>query len=63
MTPTTPSITPAAPQSEASKIIGLLFTVGVGAVSIFVKNPNHLTTAGNILGILEELLPAIESII
>jgi len=57
----TPPVTPA-PQSEASKIIGLLFTLGLGAAAIFVKNPNHVATAGNIVTLLQALLPAIESL-
>jgi hypothetical protein len=52
-----------APQSEASKIVGLLYTLGVAAAAIFVKNPNHQQTASAIVTTLNELLPEIESII
>lgn len=58
---TTP--TPAPPQSEASKIIGLLFTIGTAAAAIFVKNANHQQTAANILQVLAEALPTIEGLI
>lgn len=54
---------PAQPQSEASKIIGMLFTLGVAAAAIFVKNPAHIQTAGNIISILQAELPNIEAIL
>jgi hypothetical protein len=57
----TPETTPV--QSEVSKIIGTLFTVGTAAAAIFVKNPNHATTANNIIATLEALLPSLESLI
>lgn len=56
-TPTSP------PQSEASKIIGLLFTLGTAAVAIFIKNPNHQQTANSIINVLNGLLPDLENII
>jgi len=52
-----------APQSEASKVLGVLFTLGTAAASIFIKNPNHIQTAGTIINVLNELLPSIEEII
>jgi len=52
-----------APQSEAAKIIGELFTVGVAAASIFVKNPSHQQTASNIVAILNALLPGLEGLL
>jgi hypothetical protein len=57
--------TPAAPapQSEASKIIGLLFTLGVAAASVFVKNPNHVATAGTIVNILQSELGNLEALL
>ncbi len=57
-TPVTP-----APQTEASKIVGLLFGVGTAAAAIFVKNPNHQQTAAAIVQVLQALLPEIESLI
>jgi hypothetical protein len=63
-TPAAPAPAPAAPvQSEASKIIGLLFTAGVGAAAIFVKNPNHQQTAANIITVLQDLLPELEALL
>jgi hypothetical protein len=60
-----PTATPAttAPQTKASKLFGLLFTLGIAAAAIFVKNPNHQTTAENIINVLNAELPNIESII
>jgi len=52
-----------APQSEASKIIGLLYTMGVAAAAIFVKNPNHVQTASNIVSVLNAELPSLQSIL
>ena len=52
-----------APQSEASKILGELFTVGVAAASIFVKNPYHQQTASGIISILNALLPGLEGLL
>ena len=57
-TPTTPAL-----QSEASKIVGLIYTLGVAAASIFVKNPAHVQTAGNIVSILNQILPELESLL
>lgn len=63
MTPSPTATTPATPvQSEASTVIGLLFELGVAAAGIFVKNPNHIGTASNIIGVLQALLPQLESI-
>ena len=63
-----PTSTPApvpvtAPQTEASKIIGLLFSLGVAAAAIFVKNPNHLQTASNIIAVLQAELPGLEGLL
>ena len=55
--------TTATPQTELSKIIGLLFMMGTAAAAIFVKNPNHQQTASNIIGTLQELLPSIEALL
>lgn len=64
MTPTTATTaTPTPAQSEASKIIGVIFTLGVAAASIFVKNANHVATASTIISVLEDLLPGLESIL
>jgi len=65
MTPVgiTPPVETAEPQSEASKIVGLLFSIGTAAAAIFVKNPNHQETAASIVGVLQQLLPDIESMI
>lgn len=52
-----------APQSEASKLVGLLYALGVSAAAIFVKNPNHQTTASAIITTLNNLLPNIEALI
>lgn len=52
-----------APQSEASKIIGLLFSLGTAAAALFIKNPNHVATAGNIINVLSALLPQVEALI
>jgi hypothetical protein len=58
------SATQAAPaQSEASKIFGLLYTLGIAAAAIFVKNPNHIQTATSIVNVLQAELPNIEGII
>ena len=51
------------PQTELSKLLGLLFTVGTAAAAIFVKNPNHQTTAASIISTLGALLPDLESLI
>ena len=51
------------PQSEASKILGTLFIVGAAAVSIFVKNPAHVQTAGAIVAVLKDLLPTLETML
>lgn len=58
-----PAPAPAPAQSEASKIIGLLFTVGLAAASIFVKNPNHIATANTLANTLAELLPGLEGLL
>jgi hypothetical protein len=50
-------------QSELSKILGLLFTMGTAAAAIFVKNPNHQQTAGSIISVLNQLLPGIEELL
>jgi hypothetical protein len=50
-------------QTELSKILGLLFTMGTAAAAIFVKNPNHQQTAANIVNVLTQLLPSLESLI
>jgi len=55
--------TPAPVQTEASKILGLLFTVSASAAAIFVKNPNHVSTASSIVTVLQSLLPELESLI
>lgn len=60
-TTATPAPTPL--QTEASKIIGLLFTLGTAAAAIFVKNANHVGTASTIIGILQDLLPQIEGLL
>ena len=55
MAPTT------APQTELSKILGLLFMMGTAAAAIFVKNPNHQSTAASIINTLNSILPDLES--
>jgi len=50
-------------QSEASKVLGVLFILGTTAASIFIKNQNHVQTASTIINVLYELLPSIEGII
>lgn len=58
-----------APQASASapshkqEIISLLFTVGVAAAALFVKNPAHQEKAANIISILQSLLPQIEQVL
>jgi hypothetical protein len=54
---------PAPAQSELSKILGELFTVGVAAASIFVKNPAHQATASSIVQTLAGLLPGLEALL
>jgi len=63
MTPATPATPAPPPQSEISKLLGVIYTLGIGAVAIFVKNPNHLTTATSIVTILEDLLPSLEALL
>lgn len=57
------STSPVSPQSEASKILGLLYVLGITAASIFIKNPAHVQTAGNIVNLLNTVLPDIEGIL
>lgn len=52
-----------AAQSTGSQLLGLLFTLGIEAASIFVKNPNHQATAGAIITALGNILPELESLI
>lgn len=59
----TTSITSTAPQSEVSKIVGLLYTLGISAAGIFVKNSNHVQTANAIVSVLTNLLPEIEALL
>lgn len=49
-------------QSEMSKIMGILYVVGITAAAIFVKNPNHVQTASNILTMLNTELPTIQNL-
>ena len=60
---TTPIPTPNQPQTDLSKILGLLFMMGTAAAGIFVKNPNHQNTASEIIAVLDSLLPNLESLI
>lgn len=53
----------AKPQIDISQLIGLLFTMGVAAASIFVKNPAHQQTAGSIINVLNSLLPTVEAVV
>lgn len=48
--------------SELQEIIGLLFTVGLSAASIFIKNPAHQQKAATIGTLLQQLLPTIETL-
>jgi hypothetical protein len=50
-------------KATASEIIGLLYTLGVAAATVFVKNPAHVQTAQNIIAILNAELPNIESLL
>jgi len=59
----TTSTTSTAPQSEVSKIVGLLYTLGISAAGIFVKNSNHVQTANAIVSVLTNLLPEIEALL
>ena len=52
-----------APQSEASKIIGLIYSLGIAAAAIFVKNANHQQTASNIVTVLNAELPNLEGML
>jgi hypothetical protein len=61
--PPTVSSTPAPGQSKASVLLGLLFTLGIDAASIFIKNPNHQNTAGSIITALGNILPELESLL
>lgn len=49
--------------SKASEIFGLLYTLGIAAAAIFVKNPAHVQTAGNIISVLNAEIPNINAII
>ena len=62
MTPT-PPIPVAVPQSEASKIFGLIYALGIAAAAIFVKNSAHVQTASNIINVLQAELPNIEGML
>lgn len=61
--PPTVSSTPAPGQSKASVLLGLLFTLGIDAASIFIKNPNHQNTAGSIITALGNILPELEALL
>ena len=58
-----PTTTTPPPQTRASRLFGLLYTLGIAAAAIFGKNPNHEGTAENIINVLNAELPNIESII
>lgn len=60
-TTTTPlTSTPAATvqqQPEAALIFGSIYSVGIAAALMFVKNPAHQATAANIIQLLNAELP------
>jgi hypothetical protein len=60
MSPTTTTTTTTAPVSTPSTIETVLqdlFELGIGAASIFVKNPSSQQTAVNIINILKTVFP------
>jgi hypothetical protein len=59
----TTTVSPAPAQSEASKILGLLFVIGLKAATMFATKTGHAGTAQTILTALEAALPQVEGLL
>lgn len=55
--------TPSPAPSELQDILESIVTVGIGAASIFIKNPKSQQNAANVINVVQSILPAIEDVV